>query len=175
MQKIIKPILFFIVLALVFYSCSTVKYFVVRHAEKENVTPGSNMSATDPPLSPAGKARAIELMEELKGENIVHVYSTNYIRTKSTAEPLNNMRGTTSQIYDARQPDSLITRLRQIKRGNVLIVGHSNTVDDIVNRLTGSTHVPGDLKDSDYDNLYIITRKGDKYVFQHRTYGTVTQ
>lgn len=168
--------LFFIVLVSIFSSCSSVKYFIVRHAEKEVITPGGNMNASDPSLSPAGKVRAIELREELKDDNIRYIYSTNLIRTISTAQPLNELRGATQiELYDPRQPDSLINKLKSIRKGNVLIVGHSNTVDDIVNKLVGTVHVPGDLKDSEYDNLYIVTRRGKNYTFMHRTYGTLTE
>jgi hypothetical protein len=59
-----------------------------------------------------------------------------------------------------------------IKKGDVLIVGHSNTVDDIVNRLAGKTVVSGDLKDNAYDNLFILKRKGKSYLFKNEKYGT---
>ena len=50
-------------------------------------------------------------------------------------------------------------------------MGHSNTVDDIVNKLSGEIKIPADLMDSEYDNLYIITRKGKKMIFSQRKYG----
>jgi hypothetical protein len=53
-------------------------------------------------------------------------------------------------------------------------VGHSNTVDDIVNKLCGEIKVPADLPDTEYDNLYIITKKGNRYKFENKTYGTPT-
>jgi hypothetical protein len=45
-------------------------------------------------------------------------------------------------------------------------VGHSNTVDDIVNALTGEKSIPGDLQDSEYDNLFVVTYKGKKATFE---------
>ena len=44
----------------------------------------------------------------------------------------------------------------------MLIVGHSNTVDDVVNKLCGEIKVPADLPDSEYDNLYLVIKKGKK-------------
>jgi hypothetical protein len=45
-------------------------------------------------------------------------------------------------------------------------------VDDVANRLSGSTtNVPGDLKDTEYDNLFIVERKGDKWSFQKKKFG----
>ena len=66
--------------------------------------------------------------------------------------------------------DALITRLKEFK-DNVVVVGHSNTVDDLVNKLTGRMDVPGDLPDSEYDNLFIVTKKGKKWLFERKKYG----
>ena len=164
-------------LMIILFSCSSVKYFVVRHAEKEIPSAGTVMNTpNDPPLSPAGKVRAIELREELKDKNITHIFSTNTIRTISTAQPLNELRGATNiEIYNSKDSlDYFIQKLKAIKKGNSLIVGHSNTVDDIVNKLCGQIKVPKDLPDSEYDNLFIITKKGRKMKFENNTYGTPT-
>src|SRR6185503_941557 len=60
---------------LALFSCSSVKYYVVRHAEKETASAGTTMSApNDPPLSAAGKVRAIELREALKNKGIQYIY-----------------------------------------------------------------------------------------------------
>ena len=158
-------------------SCTSVKYFVVRHAEKEVPSAGVVMSTpNDPPLSAAGRVRAIELREELKTQNIRFIFSTNTLRTISTAQPLNEMRDATKiQLYNTKDSlDFLIQKLKAIKKGNSLIVGHSNTVDDIVNKLCGEIKVPRDLPDSEYDNLYLITKKGKKMKFENKTYGTLT-
>ena len=154
-------------------------FYIVRHAEKAPVEAGaSQMQASDPPLSAAGELRAVELREKLRGEHIEFIFSTNYKRTKSTVQPLNELRGKTMvQTYNSNKDsmDAFIQKLKAIKKGNVLVVGHSNTIDDIANKLCGSTVVPGDLKDSDYDNLYEVKRKGEKYIFKARTYGIPTE
>jgi len=168
----------YLIFLLVFVSsCTSVKYFVVRHAEKELPSAGVVMNTpNDPPLSAAGKVRAIELREELKTENILYIFSTNTTRTISTAQPLNQLRGaTTIELYNTRDSlDFLIQKLKAIKKGNSLIVGHSNTVDDIVNKLCGEIKVPKDLPDTEYDNLYLIIKKRKKMKFENKTYGTTT-
>jgi len=60
--------------------------------------------------------------------------------------------------------------LKALKK-NTLIVGHSNTVDDIVNGLTGSRAVPGDLQDSEYNNLFVIRVLRKKVSFERKKYG----
>jgi hypothetical protein len=49
-------------------------------------------------------------------------------------------------------------------------VGHSNTVDDLVNGLTGQ-QLLNDLPDTAYDNLYIITKKGKRLTLVQSKYG----
>ena len=164
-------------LLIAFSSCSSVKYYIVRHAEKETASAGTTMSTpNDPPLSAAGRVRAIELREALRTKGIRYIFSTNTIRTISTAQPLNEMRGATKiELYNTRDSlDFLIQKLKDMQKGNSLIVGHSNTVDDIVNKLCGETKIAGDLPDSEYDNLYIVTKKGKRMKFENKTYGTPT-
>lgn len=152
-------------------SCSRTVY-VVRHAEKEVAGNNTAMTANNPELSEAGKVRAIVLREELKKKRVVHIYSTNTIRTISTAKPLSEQSGIPVQLYNTT--DSLeyfINSVKAMKKGNVLIVGHSNTVDDVVNKLCGETKIAGDLADTEYDNLFIVKLKGKKAKFSKKKYG----
>jgi phosphohistidine phosphatase SixA len=171
------PKIILCLLIIIFSSCGSVKYYIVRHAEKETASAGTTMSTpNDPPLSAAGRVRAIELREVLRGKGIRYIFSTNTIRTISTAQPFNELRGATHlEIYNTKDSlDQFIQKLKEIKKGNSLIVGHSNTVDDIVNKLCGEIKVPGDLPDSEYDNLYIVIKKGRHFRFENKTYGTPT-
>ena len=150
-------------------SCGQTIY-IVRHAEKG--TPMGNTS--DVPLSTEGEARAQALKEVLKNEKIEVIYSTNTIRTTTTAKPTADHFGIPVETYGPRPDSAFINMLKNSKK-NILVVGHSNTIDDIANMLTGETVVPGDLKDSDYDNLFIIKRKGDKFILKKETYGVPTE
>lgn len=168
-----------LVIVVLAVSCSSNRYFIVRHAEKMVMAKDSlGMMANNPPLSEAGKARALALREELKNQHIKYIFSTNTIRTKTTAQPLSELLGNTRiEIYNPSKDsvDAFIAKLKSISKGNVLVVGHSNTVDDLANKLSGSAVVPGDLKDSDYDNLYEIKKKGGKYIFKAKKYGAPTE
>jgi broad specificity phosphatase PhoE len=162
--RIIKGILFF--LLVIFSSCSTVQYFIVRHAEKEGQGMGAGSAApNDPALSVAGKERAKALREILKNKKIGYIFSTNTIRTKTTAQPLADQLGLNIEIYGPIPDSSFINKLRALNK-NVLIVGHSNTVDDIVNKLCKRKEVAGDLPDSSYSKLFIVTVKGKKTSFR---------
>jgi len=169
--------IFYLLVLLILSSCNPVKYYIVRHAEKATATTGTVMNTPDdPPLSAAGRVRAIELREALKNKGIRYIFSTNTTRTISTAQPLEELQGGTKiEIYNTKDSlDHFIAKIKEIQKGNVLIVGHSNTVDDIVNKLAGEIKVPKDLPDSEYDNLYIVTKKGNRFKFENKTYGTPT-
>jgi 2,3-bisphosphoglycerate-dependent phosphoglycerate mutase len=157
--------LIFIIISL--SSCATTNYYVVRHAEKE--ASSSDMMSTDVPLSPSGKERAEALKKLLQNNNIKRIFSTNYIRTTSTAKPLSDAIGVQIEYY---KPDDFlfIGQLKDIKKQNVLIVGHSNTVDDIVNVITGKNHLQ-DLPDTQYGDLFLIKKKGNKYKLEKQKFG----
>jgi broad specificity phosphatase PhoE len=150
-----------LLLIVAFASCSHT-YYIVRHAEK--AVAGANMSS-DVPLSDKGKERAEALKAILKDKKIGYIFSTNTIRTKSTAQPIADLLGLKIEIYKPVPDSAFIRQLRSLKK-NVLIVGHSNTVDDIVNMLCGKKEVAGDLPDTEYSKLFIVTVKGKKTFFK---------
>lgn len=151
---------------LLFSSC-THSYYIVRHAEK--ATQEANMSS-DVPLTEKGKQRAEQLKEILKNNKIGLVYSTNTIRTKSTAQPTADYFHLPIETYGPR-PDSAFIALLKSKKKNTLVVGHSNTVDDIVNMLCGRREVAGDLPDAEYNNLFIVKKKGKRCIYSALKYG----
>jgi broad specificity phosphatase PhoE len=150
-----------LIFSIFFLSCKNT-YYIIRHAEKE----ATNSTTTDVPLSDAGKQRAVALKDLLINKNIRYIFSTNTIRTTSTAKPLSDASGIEIELYNPR--DTVFTKqLKNIKKGNVLVVGHSNTVDDIVNGLTGSATLQ-DLNDSRYGDLFIVKRKQNRFVLEHQ-------
>jgi len=169
-----------ILLAAGLYSCgASQSIYIVRHAEKQQAGTGVMMvDAGDPPLSEAGRERALALRDSLRDKGITHIFSTRYIRTIQTAKPLSEVNGNLPiQLYSAKldSMDAFINQLKSIRRGNILIVGHSNTIDDLANKLCGTTVVAGDLEDKMYDNLFEIIRKRDRYLFKGRKYGVRTE
>ena len=106
---------------------STTFYFT-RHAEKDKD------GTRDPNLSTIGKQRAANLATQLKDKNIKAIYSTDYKRTKQTAQPLADELGLKVQIYDPNKLKALKEMLlEKHKTGSILIVGHSNTTPTLVN------------------------------------------
>ena len=153
------------IIVLMMISCSH-SYYVVRHAEKgiPLVT-----APNDPPLSDAGKTRAESLKELLKSKKIRYIYSTNTIRTLSTAKPLSDAIAVPIVTYDPRKDSAFVAQLKKLKK-NVLVVGHSNTIDDITNKLCNEKKVAADIDDSVYDNLFIVRYRGKKIRFRQEKY-----
>ena len=133
--------------------------FLVRHAERAP-TPANqpNLAMTggeDPPLSEIGQQRAAKLAALLASAEIKHIYTTEYKRTRQTAAPLAERLKIEPVMSAARDPDPLVQRLLKAT-GNVLVVGHSNTVPDLLTRL-GVKHSIA-IPDSEYDNLFVVVR-----------------
>jgi broad specificity phosphatase PhoE len=164
-MKEFLPLIAFVILLT---SC-TRKVYIVRHAEKMATTDSiGKMMINDLPLSEAGKVRAIVLKEQLNGEKIRHIYSTHFSRTINTGDPLGKAINVPITIYS--NIDSLVSIVKT-QKGNTLIVGHSNTVDDIINKLTGEKKIAADLKDHEYDNLFVVRFRGKKTFFKQRKFG----
>ena len=120
--------------------------------------------SNDPALTPEGEKQAQDLKNYLQDKKIKAIYSTNFIRTKSTAQPTSELFGVPVKIYNPAQTKQLLDSLKVVAGGNVLVVGHSNTVDDIVNGLTGSNTM-SDLAETEYGNLFIVKKKGTNYSY----------
>ena len=120
------------------------KAWIVRHAEK---LPGD-----DPALSPAGVARAQELAREIL--LVDAIYSTDTLRTRSTAKPLADRLGLEIETYDHRDPAGLAERVRASGE-SVLIVGHSNTITGLAAAF-GIDPGP-EVREDEFDRLYVIT------------------
>ena len=129
--------------------------FLVRHAERADSSPGTSPTmAADPDLSEAGRARAEHLAEALKDAKITAIFATEFKRTQQTAAPLAKALGLTVKVLSSNSEASLIADLKAAK-GNVLVVGHSNTVPEIIKRLGVTTAVS--IGDNDFDNLFVVS------------------
>lgn len=116
------------------------------------------MMASDPELSEAGRARAESLARMLKDAGITAIFTTQYKRTKQTAEPLAKVLGLSVTEVHAKEPGAVAEKI-DAQPGNVLVVGHSNTVPEVLQAL-GIPSAPA-IAETEFDNLFIVTR-GEK-------------
>jgi phosphohistidine phosphatase SixA len=135
--------------------------FLVRHAEK------AQEPAQDPALTEAGRARAEALARLLSGAGVKAVYTSQFARTKQTAEPLAKLLGvpveTVSLNSNPQRPrevsEQSINELKSKVEGHagaaVLVVGHTNSVPDLIRALGGDV-VPS-MDESRFDDLFVVT------------------
>jgi broad specificity phosphatase PhoE len=142
--------------------------YIVRHAEKDLK---KNPSDPDPALSLDGQDRAKDLATLLMPKRVLAVYATPFKRTKLTGEPTAFGHGVTVQTYDPKDPEDLVqTVLRNHKGGGVLIVGHSNTVLELIEAFGIKRPIPA-INEDDYNYIFTITVDGDATQMQMSQYG----
>lgn len=133
--------------------------YVVRHAERADdgmAEPSAAMTSTkDPDLSAEGRARARRLASMLRDAGITRVLATEYRRTRQTAEPLASSAGVEIETTPASDVSALVARVAA-HRSPLLIIGHSNTVPDILQALGIEDVIR--LADEEYDNLFVVVR-----------------
>ena len=128
--------------------------YLARHAEKQS-------NVENPGLTDAGEKRANLLSDLLADAGITTIWSTDFNRTRLTAEPLASRLDIPVQIYDHNALDDLAENLaeNQADSGQVaLVVGHSNTTTELVRLLGGSPGSPI-ADDGEYDRLYRVRIK----------------
>ncbi len=142
------------------------KIYIVRHAEKQD--------GKDPLLTPAGNARSGDLMRFLKDEMIRKIYVSQYRRTQNTGDSLRIQLNIDTVHYTA---DTLCGNLINTIMGHsdfgktILVIGHSNTIPQVIRKFGVHDYPYGDLADNDYDRLFLITYKNGKAKVKVMKYG----
>jgi broad specificity phosphatase PhoE len=135
---------------------NTTTYFLIRHAEKDRSNPTDN----NPHLKNTGRKRALRWSQVLKNVKLDAVYSTDFNRTKETANPTAASHHLKLIYYNPSKIDYKAF-IKETKGKTVLIVGHSNTTPKFVNALIGKDKYK-QIADTNNGNLYIVTIIGDK-------------
>ena len=127
--------------------------YVVRHAERLD-------QSTDSPLSTDGVGRANRLRDMLRDAGVTHIFTTELRRTIETANPLADALRLTPQRLPGADVRPLAARVAALTpHDRVLVVGHSNTVPELLRALNVTT--PVTIGDADFDNLFIVIPQKD--------------
>jgi broad specificity phosphatase PhoE len=137
-------------------STTTTTVVLIRHAEKQVG------AIADAPLTPQGEVRAARLAQMLGDSltfgRIQRIYVTDTRRTQQTAATLAQRLKLEPEIIAAdTDAGELAARVLQENRGGrALVVGHSNTVPQILRALTDLPDIPP-MADEEFDTLYVVT------------------
>lgn len=131
---------------------------LVRHAEKDMAGDETN---PDPYLSAEGRQRAQNLIKAIEKYKPDAVFSSQFIRTISTAEPLARKNRMQIQFYNHRNLKALAEAVTDGRFKRVLIVGHNTTTPAMANLLLGEDKYKP-LDESEYDKIWVVKVKKNK-------------
>jgi 2,3-bisphosphoglycerate-dependent phosphoglycerate mutase len=149
--------LLMLVAAVVYWnSATTTTIVIIRHAEKQIGT------IDDAPLSPQGEQRAARLAQmfgdpEAFGR-VKQIYVTDTRRTQQTAASLAQRLGIKPVVVEGKASAGEIARrvLRENRGGLAIVIGHGNTVPQMVKELSDADRVPA-VGDEEFDTMYVVT------------------
>ena len=147
-----------------FFSCiiwsqteMTTTIYLIRHCEKE-------ASLVDPELSEKGKLRAENWKNYFDEIPIDRFYTTATKRTATTCSVIADSKKKEIQFYNHN--DFSLNEIIKSNLGNtLLIVGHSNTLPNLINTFLGVEIYPI-ISENEYGSLFTITIQGD--VIKHQ-------
>lgn len=134
---------------------ATTTIIFVRHAEQ--VVDSSD----DPSLSDSGRQRVAELTRQLVDADVVAgidaIYSTPLLRSTETVRPLADALDLPISSYDPADTEQVLETILKAHKGKIiLVVGHSNTVPELIANLGASKKVPP-IESGEFDNIYIVS------------------
>jgi len=144
-------ILAFTVFSLASYAQEVTTYYFIRHAEKLRI----DKTDRNPRLNQEGVKRAEGWKDVFSTVKFDAIYSTDYNRTKLTAEPTALSQDLPILLYNPRNMYSESFKFNT-KGKTILVVGHSNTTNAFANKVLGEKKYP-QIDDSNNSNLYIVT------------------
>lgn len=145
---------------------------LARHAEKMDAP------REDPPLNEAGVARSQRLAALLSSAGVKAIYTSQFLRTKQTGELLAKQLGITVTPITIQSKQSnprevseqsirqIVDKIMEHPGDTALVIGHSNSVPDVI-RMLGGDAVPT-IDEKKFDDLFIVTvyAKGKAKVVQ---------
>jgi len=132
-------------------------FFFVRHAEK--------LPSPADGLSEKGLKRARRLGNIMKDADLDLVFTTHTVRTRSTADSVriryNNIPGPTPEYPTADEAETawLRQQLQENRGKRIFVVGHSNTVPRMVNKLMGPGSALPDIDEKIFTLFYVVASR----------------
>lgn len=151
--------------------------YLVRHAER------ADEPRQDPPLNEKGTLRSQELARFLGQANIKAIFTSQFLRTRQTAEPLAkqanvavtpislSLNPSNPRMISEQSTTEVTNKILERAGESVLVIGHSNSIPDVIKMLGGD--VSPVIDEKKYDDLFVVTvyAKGRAKV-AHLKYGS---
>ena len=151
--------------------------YLVRHAER------ADEPRQDPPLTEKGTLRSQELARILANADIKSIITSQFLRTKQTAEPLAkqanvavtsislSVNPSNPRTISEQSTAEVINKILERSGESVLVVGHSNSIPDVIKMLGGD--VSPVIDEKKFDDLFVVTVYGKgKAKVAHMKYGS---
>ena len=177
-----KFVFLFVVAALLFVvphqeEFKPITVYLVRHAER------ADEPRQDPPLTEKGTARSQELARILAKANIKAIITSQFLRTKNTGEPLSkqvnvpvtsislSLNPSNPRQISEQSTAEVTNKILERAGESVLVIGHSNSIPDVIKMLGGD--VTPVIDEKKFDDLFVVTvyAKGKAKV-AHMKYGS---
>lgn len=128
--------------------------YLVRHAEKNSAPPAD--------LTPCGKQRAEDLIKVFRSIDLDVIYSTDVLRSVSTALPIAEQRNLSVELYDRPKLTDFAKKLL-LEKKNALVVGHLNTTPMLTGFMSGNSYEM--INGADYSRIYqVVVMAGKTHV-----------
>ncbi len=135
---------------------------LVRHAERLNDTDTTS-------ISESGIERAKALENVVREVGIQRIYVSEKIRTVQTAAPATTRRGIIATRITASDISRYVDSVKSHRGDGILIVGHSDTLPQIIRKL-GISDVPT-IPLNQFDDLFVVTMFRFRSTLVHLKYG----
>lgn len=129
--------------------------YMLRHAEKDNY------DESDPDLSDYGLDHAKYWKKVLQHITFDQIYTTDFKRNLKTAAIISKDSNIKPEIYYPMSFE-VLKFINKVKGQKILVIGHSNTIPDMVNRIIGESKYPP-MSHKNYNTLHLVTvdKNGD--------------
>jgi broad specificity phosphatase PhoE len=128
---------------------------LVRHADRD-VPPAGTPDFPGPSLNDKGLARSKKLVHVLSRSGIQAVYTSRYTRAKMTAKPFLAEHSDLPTVRLSAATELKDHILTNHAGQTVLVVGHGDTVPELI-ALLGGPSLPI-IDDCEFDNLFVLVR-----------------
>ena len=134
----------------------------MRHGEKQD-------EGKNPSLSVEGNNRAQRLSALLKKVEIDNAFSTDFLRTKETLEPIVFAKNLKITIYNPGKISDFVAKELSQNQSRNLIVGHSNTNPKLINEICKKS-LYQEIPENKFNDLYVVNVFRNKIVVYHLLY-----